>query len=45
MIPFVLPIVLVVAEDCSLQEYSTNILSILIPAFRIQDPIQVHHHY
>ena len=36
MIPFVLPIVLVVAEDCSLQEYSTNILPILIPAFRIQ---------
>ena len=44
MIPFVLPIILVIAEDCSLQEYTTHILPILVPAFKIQDPIQVHRH-
>ena len=41
MIPFILPIVLLVAEDCSLQDYSAHILPILIPAFKVQDPIQV----
>ena len=41
MIPFVLPLVLLIADDCSIEEYSTLVLPILIPAFRIHDPIQV----
>lgn len=41
MIPFVLPLVLLVAEDCTLSEYSELILPILTPAMSIQDPIQV----
>jgi SCY1-like protein 2 len=41
MVPFVLPIILLVAEDCTMQEYSDIIMPVLIPALRIQDPIQV----
>jgi SCY1-like protein 2 len=41
MIPFVLPLVLLIAEDCSVQEYNDLILPILIPAFTIYDPIQI----
>ncbi|XP_019850121.1 PREDICTED: SCY1-like protein 2 isoform X2 [Amphimedon queenslandica] len=41
MIPFVLPLVLLIADDCSIEEYSTLVLPILIPAFRIHDPIQI----
>ena len=41
MIPFVLPLVLLIADDCSIEEYSTLVLPILIPAFRIHEPIQV----
>jgi SCY1-like protein 2 len=41
MVPFVLPIVLLVAEDCTVQEYSDVIMPVLIPALRIQNPIQV----
>ncbi len=41
MIPFVLPLVLLIAEDCTLVEYSSHILPVLAPAMAIQDPIQV----
>ena len=41
MIPFVLPIILLIAEDCTMQEYSDIIMPVLIPALRVQDPIQV----
>ena len=41
MVPFVLPLVLLIAEDCTLQEYCTLILPIITPALHIQDPIQV----
>ena len=41
MIPFVLPLVLLIAEDCSLQEYCTLIMPVITPALHIQDPIQV----
>jgi SCY1-like protein 2 len=41
MVPFVLPIILLVAEDCTMQEYGDVIMPVLIPALRIQDPIQV----
>ena len=42
MIPFVLPLVLLIAEDCTLTEYSDLILPVLTPTMKIQDPIQVH---
>ena len=41
MIPFVLPIVLLIAEDCTMDEYNDLMLPILIPALTIHDPIQV----
>lgn len=41
MIPFILPIVLLIADDCTMREYSDLILPILIPVFMIHDPIQV----
>ena len=41
MIPFVLPNVLLIAEDCTTQEYIDLILPELKPVFKIQDPIQV----
>lgn len=41
MIPFVLPNVLLIAEDCTAQEFCDLILTELKPVFKIQDPIQV----
>ena len=41
MIPFVLPLVLVIADDCNVHEYNELVLPILIPAFKIYEPIQV----
>ena len=41
MIPFVLPLVLLVAEDCTLTEYSDLVLPILAPAMSLHEPIQV----
>ena len=41
MIPFVLPNVLLIAEDCTTQEFCDLILPELKPVFKIQDPIQV----
>ena len=41
MIPFILPLVLLIAEDCTMHEYATLIFPILIPALQVQDPIQV----
>ena len=41
MIPFVLPNVLLIAEESSIQEYSTLILPTLKPVFTVQNPIQV----
>lgn len=41
MIPFVLPLVLLIADDCTLVEYTSLILPVLIPALQVQDPIQV----
>ena len=41
MIPFVLPLVLLIAEDCTLQEYCTLIMPVITPALSIQDPVQV----
>ena len=41
MIPFVLPNVLLIAEDCTTQEFIDLILPELKPVFKIQDPIQV----
>lgn len=41
MIPFVLPNVLLIAEDCTAQEFCDLILPELKPVFKIQDPIQV----
>lgn len=42
MVPFVLPLVLLIAEDCTLQEYCTLIMPVITPALHIQNPIQVH---
>ena len=41
MIPFVLPNVLMIAEESSIQEYATLVLPALEPLFAVQDPIQV----
>lgn len=41
MIPFVLPLVLLIADDCTLQDYCTLVLPVIAPALHIQDPIQV----
>ena len=41
MIPFVLPNVLLIAEESSIQEYSTLILPTLRPVFTVQNPVQV----
>ena len=44
MVPFVLPLVLLIAEDCSIQDHETLIMPILIPALGIQNPVQVSCH-
>ncbi|PNF41917.1 SCY1-like protein 2 [Cryptotermes secundus] len=41
MVPFVLPNVLLVAENCSKEEYSQHILPHLKPVMKMQDPIQI----
>ena len=41
MVPFVLPNVLLIAEDCTNQEFAALILPGLRPVFRIQEPVQV----
>lgn len=42
MVPFVLPNVLLIAEECTKEEYIKLILPDLSPVFRQQEPIQVH---
>ncbi|XP_031557688.1 SCY1-like protein 2 [Actinia tenebrosa] len=41
LVPFVLPNVLLITEDCTTDEYVRLILPELKPVFKIQDPIQV----
>jgi hypothetical protein len=41
MVPFVLPNVLLVTENCSKEEFSQHILQHLKPVMKMQDPIQV----
>ncbi|KAG6447869.1 hypothetical protein O3G_MSEX005229 [Manduca sexta] len=41
MVPFVLPNVLLIAENCSKEEYVKYILPVLKPVMLIQDPIQI----
>ncbi|XP_049872710.1 SCY1-like protein 2 [Pectinophora gossypiella] len=41
MVPFVLPNVLLIAENSSKEEYIKHILPVLKPAMLIQDPIQI----
>lgn len=41
MIPFVLPNVLLIAENCNSQEFTKHILPHLKVVFKIQDPIQI----
>ncbi|XP_065830467.1 SCY1-like protein 2 [Oscarella lobularis] len=41
MIPFVLPNVLFIAEDCNTDEYVRNVLPHLKPVFKVHEPIQV----
>lgn len=41
MIPFVLPNVMLIAENCNQQEYVKNILVHLKPVMKITDPIQI----
>lgn len=41
MIPFVLPNVMLIAENCNQQEYCKNILVHLKPVMKITDPIQI----
>ena len=41
MIPFVLPNVLLIAENCTDEEYSQLIFPQLKPVLKIQDPVQV----
>ncbi|KAG8237744.1 hypothetical protein J437_LFUL014287 [Ladona fulva] len=42
MVPFVLPNVLAIAQNCSREEFEVNILPHLLPVMKIQDPIQVY---
>lgn len=42
MVPFVLPNVLLIAEECTKEEYCRLILPDLTPVFKQQEPIQVH---
>lgn len=41
MVPFVLPNVLLIAEECTKEEYVKLILPELGPVFKQQEPIQV----
>lgn len=41
MVPFVLPNVLIVAEEISNEEFETEILPSLIPVFQMKEPIQI----
>lgn len=41
MVPFVLPNVLLIAEECTKEEYIKLILPDLGPVFKQQEPIQV----
>uniref|UniRef100_A0A0A9XT86 SCY1-like protein 2 n=1 Tax=Lygus hesperus TaxID=30085 RepID=A0A0A9XT86_LYGHE len=41
MVPFVLPCVFIIAENCTKQEFSSHILPHLKKVMHIQDPIQV----
>lgn len=43
MVPFVLPNVLLIAEECTKDEYIRLILPDLTPVFKQQEPIQVEH--
>ncbi|KAL4658400.1 SCY1-like protein 2 isoform X3 [Arapaima gigas] len=41
MVPFVLPNVLLIAEECTKEEYQRLILPELTPVFRQQEPVQI----
>ncbi|XP_072033608.1 SCY1-like protein 2 isoform X2 [Amphiura filiformis] len=41
MIPFVLPNILTIAEECTEQEYVNLILPDLKPVFKVQEPVQI----
>lgn len=41
MVPFVLPNVLLIAEECTKDEYIRLILPDLTPVFKQQEPVQV----
>lgn len=41
MVPFVLPNVLLIAEECTKEEYVSLILPELIPVFKLQEPVQI----
>ncbi|XP_072124302.1 SCY1-like protein 2 [Mobula birostris] len=41
MVPFVLPNVLLIVEECTKEEYVKLILPDLVPVFKLQEPIQV----
>ncbi|XP_043943833.1 SCY1-like protein 2 isoform X2 [Protopterus annectens] len=41
MVPFVLPNVLLIAEECTKEEYVSLILPDLTPVFKMQEPIQI----
>lgn len=41
MVPFVLPNVLLVAEEISCEEFETDILPSLAPVFEMKEPIQI----
>lgn len=43
MVPFVLPNVLLIAEECTKDEYIRLILPDLTPVFKQQEPVQVEH--
>lgn len=41
MVPFVLPNVLLIAEECTKEEYVRLIMPDLSPVFKLQEPVQV----
>ena len=41
MIPFLLPTIFLIAEGLSSQEFALHILPLLVPVFKMQEPVQV----
>ena len=41
MVPFVLPSVMIIAENCTKEQFQKDVFPPLIPVFKLQTPVQV----